>query len=484
MGLVLEAGWIRPEVALRTDERGDCIRFSHWEVQLPRGFVAGHPVLAAVLSGRAPRSAIAAEPASAGVVGLIEAQGGFATLLPHRSCSRRELRLAFDRLRSLWMSAYYTHPLWERLRSGRASRAELVAWVLHNYQVSRIAGPVAARCAAAAHASVTRRRFLDDALDEFWHAEAFYFVRHPGLSLSDEQVACSVPLPATRAFELHTLQTAERNALGHILIAYHQESTVHFLDDCLGFYDEVERRYGLPGFFGSWQAHMCIDREEGHCDGVAQLLDGDEPVPPRERDDALRAAWLAHHHLMAALDDIVAEGRLGEAPDLRAPSSLTLPSAVPSSTPPWSRPEFERKALGIDFARCLHAGALAALAHASDHDELTATGVVLRALDEGPGVREGWQQPMQSPWMAALCDLLRERAEPRFLAHVLPLLQRQWALRTGDPSPGRMDARLQRLANSVQRPLPEPLRVDVTQALAFLERALDAPLMQPVAWQP
>ncbi len=475
-------GRIRPEVRVTTHPEADRIRFSHWELALPAGFIAGNAGIHRVLCGQASVFSVPPQSPEGQVLALLRAQGCFSELGRDDPCTLRELRRHFDKLRSLWYSQYYAHPLWPRLRAGLASRNELVSWLVHNYHVSRIAGPVAARCAVSAHANTCRDRFLRDTLDEFWHADAFYFVRHRALSMSDEHLKAYVPLPATRAFELHTLQTAERNPLGHTLIAYFQESTVHFFEDCVKFYSDVERSYGLDGFFEAWKRHMRIDLDESHAAGVSSLLDSDEVVSSSEREAALRAAWLAHSYLYDALDDIRCEERAGSEVELRQPEDWKQFLEGRAICSAFS----EEDVLNADLVRCFHSGALDALAHTVVHDQITAIGVLARCLDDLQGTDEAWRTPLHSKWMEALQNQLRERADPEFLAHAMTALCSEWRKHTGrDLVDERVEAALQRLhrvISTCQR--PSWVCLETAWATQFLGRAFRSPLLDPSEWLP
>lgn len=476
-------GWIRAEVQVLTDSSADRIAFSHWEVALPAGFIAAHPDLQQILRGHAPACSVASDSQAGRVLTLLRAQGCFTELAPDAPCTRRELRRHFDKLRSLWYANYYAHPIWARLRSGLATRNELLAWVAHNYHVSRVAGPVAARCAIAMHPGAYRDRFLDDAFEEFWHADAFYFVRHPSFSVSDEHIKAYVPLPATRAFELHTLQTAEHDPLGHTLIAYFQESTVHFFDDCANFYAAVEQAYGLEDFFEPWKAHMQVDLKEGHAAGVAALLESEELIPAAERDLALRAAWIGYRYLYEALDDILRQARAGDELDLREPEQAG--GRVPLDTLPLRRTSDELAVLGEDLLSCLLSGALAVLAHSLDHDELTAAGSLARAIRGALPEGDSWRRPPRSLWMEALQNQLRENRDGASFSYCSQKLLAHWQARAGlDPLELYLAAPLRRLNDAVGATrLTTSSYIDAAAAVQFLDRALDAPLLDAAAWQ-
>lgn len=476
--------WLRPEVVLTQRADADCIRFSHWEVVLPAGFVQAHEDLHQVLLGRASADSVAPQSESAAVVALLQAQGGFVGRGQPQPCTLAQLRTKFDPLRSHWYAQYYAHPLWQRLRSGQATRNELLAWVVHNYHISRVAGVVAARCASSAHTQAVRQRFLQDMFEEYWHVDAYYFVKHPKLQLSDEQVKRYVPLPASRAFELHTLQMAVRDPWAHLLIAYFQESTAFFYDDCANFYQDIERAYDLPGFFEPWLAHMRLDVAEDHAGGLAQLFVDEQVLTPQQQSAALRGAWLAYRYLYHALDQVQAQALPGGALDARAPEAVYAlePTACANPTPAADR----LNCIQADLLQGALDGALACLGYTLEHDALIALGRLCRSLERA--LPQPWLAPMRSIWTQALAHLLQEHAhQSACLTALLHAVHQRCALHgvtlLGTPTLlclQRLDAALHR---NPQEPMAKPHGPALYDAQCFVDLAFASALIDEQAYQ-
>ena len=53
-------------------------------------------------------------------------------------------------------------------------------------------------------------------------------------------------------------------------------STSSFFPQCVEFYDEVEQRYGIPGFFDGWKGHIRLDLDFGHASAFGDALESDE----------------------------------------------------------------------------------------------------------------------------------------------------------------------------------------------------------------
>jgi hypothetical protein len=471
-------GWLRPEVSIKSNDQGDSIRFAHWEVRLPRGTLSS-PSLQAAMSRSVPVSRRQDDPELAGLLALLDAQGCFRRVEALDACSMRDFRRRFDPLRSRWSAEYYTHPLWNRLREGHASRNELLAWVVHNYHISRVAGAAAARCASRPYSQEIRRRFLEDTFDEYWHVNAYYFVRHPGLELNDEEVRQYVPLSGSRAFELLTLQVADRDPLGHLLIAYFQESTAIFVDDCVAFYRSVEQAYGLRGFFDNWVAHMNLDINEGHAAGLAQLFDSDRIVTPEEQLCAVRSAYMAFRTLQLSLDEVLEQVRPDETLDVRSPDAY-IANAPVRRVMAFSANWMDLRA---DLQGAVLQAALACLGRTLQHEPLMLLGRLCQILcPAGPA---DLSVHATSIWTGAIGNLLLERiADPGALALLLSSLDsrcRSHGLECLPPAAAGLLGQLSTYAELLPRD-SLLLAIDEKRIGEFIDLALSSPLIDTDAY--
>lgn len=398
------AGRLRPSVLVNFEPEQVTIGFGPWETRLPRPWVEGRPAVARLLSGRCTVLDGLKDADARPVAQLLAAQGCFVPEPLTAAVSLARVRALFDPMRLEWYASYYAHPLWSMLRTGSATRAELVAWVIHNYHVSRAAGIVAAR--ASTMQPRWRRFFEMDALEEFWHCDAYYFIDTPDLQVPGRDVRTYVPLPASLAFEQLCVVTAECDPLGHLLIAYFQEASIIFRSDSEAFYEDVEGAYGIAGFFRTWRQHIQIDVEHGHADGLAQLFANSEEVTPEQLLGGLRNAWLAFYFLLASLEDVRGQG--SQTIELRHP--VTAPSEVTSIADlvAWRARSALPDAAGkpaVSLVPLLRATALRALGFSRDHDTLMLAGGIARALD---GARDTILP--DRPWTIAVGNFLAEAA--------------------------------------------------------------------------
>jgi TENA/THI-4/PQQC family protein len=393
---------LHPDVSVSARDGFIDVRFAHWELQLPADAVDSDPEVQSLLARRSAESLNGSTFASA-IRQLFEAQG---CLLKGGSSriSLRELFRLIQPIRSRLYAIYYGHPLWALLASGQATKGQFAAWVIHNYHVSRSAGVIAARRASRADDPAARQAYRKDALEEFWHCDAFYFVRHRKLLLEPEACKAYVPLPGSRAFEDLALRAAETDGLAHLLIAYFQESSIVFRRESEGFYDRVEERFGLPGFFDGWRRHLALDIDQDHAGGLAALFDSAREVPREEANRAILCLQMAHHFLVSALDQALScEGDEAAAIADRQPGRLRQAGSVFLPVPLVQIANETR--VGVLGALC--EASFEALGRADSHDEIMAAGGLAAALAKA-GIEA--VAPERNPWMVAARNFLIERS--------------------------------------------------------------------------
>jgi hypothetical protein len=179
------------------------------------------------------------------------------------------------------------------------------------HRLSRSAGNSSARFATRCSNAALRKHFYRETLEEYSHFSDYYHLRHPAINLPDAIIDSYVQLPSSLGFCQQMLRTAESDWLAYVLIAYFQESTVHFASDCREFYHQVETRYDIKGLFDPWMKHIELDIEYCHAHSLESVLDSDERIPIDCVRRSLTAAWFAFPFLVLALDEIVREGRHG-----------------------------------------------------------------------------------------------------------------------------------------------------------------------------
>lgn len=434
---------LRRSVSISANNGSVTLRNPVFEMNLPKDWIDATPPIKTLLN---ERSVVKEELAGKESLNVIEAlqRTGFMAFDEKEEFKLRECRAIFDSLASEWYAEYYTHPLWNRARNGQLSHTGLLAWLIHNYHISIAAGITDARAAASMPTAALRSFFRENCLEEYWHCDAFYFVRHPNLHVNDELIKRYVPLPSSTAFKQQAIRTAEKDWIANVLISYFQESSIRFYNDCLKFYSQVEQAYNIPGMFKTWLQHMSLDFEHSHADVLGELLENDVPITKTQLLSSFQSAHQAFRFLMTALDEVLLEDQLNDHVYLRNPvlnkildpeqnsfvkglsTKLVLDHDNPSALYDALKENLSFNAITYNDAECAYlndqfaTSFFKALSYSSTHDEVILFGKLADKYVRIAGTHE--EQTGKTASMAALAlanfiDSLASR--PRILAFVL-----------------------------------------------------------------
>jgi TENA/THI-4/PQQC family len=411
----VSGGRLRDSVAVKRLLDYVRLTFSFWELDLPREWVEGSEPASALLGRRASAADVAGfDPQLDALITLLSVQGCLTYPDDKPSYQLREVAALYRALCSTWYGIYYRHPLWTRLREGNLSRNALIAWLIHNYHLSRSAGMSASRCATRCEREDIKSAFRDSAIEEYPHCEQFYFVQHSHLSIPDRDVKECLRLPSTLAFDHQMLHIAEEDWLGHVLVGLFQESTARFLDSCRDFYRVIEEKYVLPCFFTNWEKHISLDLEYGHAGAFAQVLESDELVDHDHLVFSLRNAYFTFAFLLGSLDDILAEERPDGTVHLRLPTS---PMNALSFTLFIKNRQDRNKFLAVNpsvrdrefFSEDFTDSLFRVLSYCTGHDEALVFGRLAEIAAKTPQRMGKFRQP-DSIWAQATANHCREMA--------------------------------------------------------------------------
>lgn len=301
-------GFLRSSIEVIEGRDVVSLRHPYWQLDLPAGWVATTPGVPQFLARQITADeARNQSPTSCDLMRLLEGQGCLTFRSDVESYTCSQAKNLFRAIANEWYGEYYRHELWDALRKGSLSRNALIAWLVHNYHISRSAGVTAARCATRSPRRSIRSLFLQSALEEYSHCEDFYLVRHPELTIPDSQLKSYVHLPWSLAFDQEMLRTAETDWLGHVFVSLFQEYTAIFYEGAAQFFKIVEDRYGLHQFFDRWKAHIDFDLKHHHSQSFSKALESQEIVPIDQLTYSLKSAWFAYRYLFGALDQILNE---------------------------------------------------------------------------------------------------------------------------------------------------------------------------------
>lgn len=449
--------FLRQSVVVERSPASVALAHAFWSITLPEEWVQNTESMTEFLQRKVPASSVPQDDPEAQSVIFLLATMKCLTAAKKPTFSLREVINLFEPLCVTWHAAYYSHPIWDRLRSGTVTKNAMVAWVLHNYHLSRSAGVTAARCAAYCPRKDIRRLFLSSAIEEYAHCEQYYIVNDDRLGVNREQVVRAVHSKASLKFDQQMMRLAEEDWLAHVLVGYFQEATAAYYDQCCRFYEVIEANYGLSGFFDGWKAHIRLDNEYGHAGEFARALDSDETVPLCQVERAFHNAAITVQSLVAALDEIISAERDDGRVVLRQPLQPSEIHASGSNALVPNRREMnedlrlelcgttkellseivrksdldggrctapsreEASFIEGDFALSLSRG----LSYCRRHDEIVRMGCLVEVYEAC--LAAGSRTPMNyapSSWSSGIANFLREMSlEPRTFVFVAELVR-------------------------------------------------------------
>lgn len=300
-----EGGFLRKSVVVRPGNDHWTIGHSIWELAVPSNVVASEPDLRAFLERSRPAGRV--EPKTSAVVRLVQllVSQGCATYDGSRpSYTLREIRHLVSASCNQWYGTYYKHPFWAQISECRLSLAQLFAWALRTYHLSRSAGPTASRGAIHSRNPLARVAFAKSAVEEYAHCESYYLPEHPAFGLDREWIATLVPTASSAAFDQQMSVIAEADWLAHTWVGFFQEYTASFREQAFALYGRLEAAYQLPGFFDGWRDHIGYDVDHTHADDFADLFIGTTEVARDDLDRSLLNATATIEYLIGALDEL------------------------------------------------------------------------------------------------------------------------------------------------------------------------------------
>ncbi len=206
-----------------------------------------------------------------------------------------------------WLQPIYDHPFWERVVSGKASRAQVLGFAFEKYHY--IEGAFEHMAIAAANATPEMMPHLArHFIEEYNHGDIY----RRGLQslFPDETVLRSQPLPSTRALVNFLTESAQRNSFGYYAGNELLQMTENTGDDndndsINDFYDAMRKHYPYTNkIIDAFIAHTNADQELGHENVFLQMCQSIPPLTRSEVDDALNIVRSMAEHLYLFMDGI------------------------------------------------------------------------------------------------------------------------------------------------------------------------------------
>jgi len=207
---------------------------------------------------------------------------------------------------NVWLEPIYTHPFWERVVSGRASRAQVLGFAFEKYHYIEAAFEhmgIAAANATPEMMPHLARHFIE----EYTHGDIY----RKGLRslFPDEVILHSQPLPSTRALVNYLNESAQRSSFayysGNELLQMTENEDGGAAGAVTEFYDAMRKHYPYTGrLIDSFIAHTRADQNLDHANAFLLMCQSVPPLTVREVNDALNVARNMAEHLLLFMDGI------------------------------------------------------------------------------------------------------------------------------------------------------------------------------------
>ena len=239
----------------------------------------------------------------AGIVSLLPADGASDNF----TMTGVEFHALHRKYCSFWLQPVYDHPLWEKMITGKASRAQVIGFAFEKYHY--IEGAHEHMGVAAANATPEMMPHLArHFIEEYTHGDIY----RKGLKslFPDELVLNSQPLPSTRALINFLTETAARSSFAYyagnevlqMTENTNDESASKSIDD---FYAAMRLHYPYSNkLIDSFIQHTNADQNLGHSDVFMEMCESVLPLTRREVVDAMNVSRSMAEHLMLFMDGI------------------------------------------------------------------------------------------------------------------------------------------------------------------------------------
>jgi pyrroloquinoline quinone (PQQ) biosynthesis protein C len=206
-----------------------------------------------------------------------------------------------------WLQPIYDHPFWERVVTGKASRAQVLGFAFEKYHY--IEGAYEHMAIAAANATPEMMPHLArHFIEEYNHGDIY----RKGLRslFTDDVILRSQPLPSTRALVNFLSESAGRNSFGYyagneLLQMTENTGDTGDNDSINDFYDAMRKHYPYTNkVIDAFIAHTNADQKLGHENVFLEMCQSIPPLTRAEVDDALNIVRSMAEHLYLFMDGI------------------------------------------------------------------------------------------------------------------------------------------------------------------------------------
>lgn len=193
----------------------------------------------------------------------------------------------------VWKERLFSHPLWQRLCAGEASRAQFLGWLIESYHFIEGVNDRMALAISECYDHRIRPIFAHHFTEEYDHS--YFFVKSLAAFGYDERTVSSArPLPSTLAILHFMRQCARRDPLQYAVCSGFLESTGDDRLRARDFHDRLAEHYAAehPGAVKPLVDHVNLDEAYGHNNLMEAIAARLGRIPVERASAALTAGAL------------------------------------------------------------------------------------------------------------------------------------------------------------------------------------------------
>jgi thiaminase len=193
----------------------------------------------------------------------------------------------------VWKERLFSHPLWQRLGTGEASRVQFLGWLIESYHFIEGVNDRLALAVAECYDHRVRPLFARHYTEEYDHGH-FFVKSLAALGYDEPTVSSARPLPSTLAILNFMRQCARRDLLQYAVCSGFLESTGGDRLRARDFYARLAQHYepDRPGAFKPLLDHVNLDEAYGHNNMMESIFERLVRIPAERASAALTAGAL------------------------------------------------------------------------------------------------------------------------------------------------------------------------------------------------
>lgn len=189
-----------------------------------------------------------------------------------------------------WKTRLFSHPLWQQLASGEATRSQFIGWLLESYHFIEGVNDRLALAVAECYDLRIRPLFAHHFVEEYDHAK-FFISALNALGFDEATIISSRPLPGTLAILNFMRQCARRDPLQYAVCSGFLESTGGDRERARTFFAHVAEHYSpeTEEVVGPLVGHVSLDEAYGHNNLMEKIVERIGLIPIARASAAVEA---------------------------------------------------------------------------------------------------------------------------------------------------------------------------------------------------